>query len=130
MNRDSYPDISDLFHNSIGSPRSDVRVEGKGRSMQRPRKRLKFENVLMVVPLLFLACSECVQPHEWRLHKGREREKPVPGHHAFVVKQRKEMVTDLEKCCTPTDSIQPLHSQARRPLGHFHSWKELSLRLF
>ena len=34
-----------------------VRAEGKGRSMQRPRKRLKFENILMVVPLLFLACT-------------------------------------------------------------------------
>ena len=27
------------------------------------------------------------------------------------------MVTDLEKCCTITQSIQPLHSQARRPLA-------------
>jgi len=34
---------------------NDVRVEGKGRSVQRPRKRLKFKNVLKVVPLLFLA---------------------------------------------------------------------------
>ena len=34
---------------------NDVREEGKGRSMQRPRKRLKFENVLTVVPLLLLA---------------------------------------------------------------------------
>jgi len=30
-------------------------VEGKGRSVQQPRKRLKFENFLTVVPLLFLA---------------------------------------------------------------------------
>ena len=48
---------------------NDVRAEGQGRSVQRPRKRLKFENVLTVVPLLFLACTR-------RLHKGRER---VPG---------------------------------------------------
>jgi len=30
-------------------------VKGKGRSVQQPCKRLKFENVLTVVPLLFLA---------------------------------------------------------------------------
>ena len=34
---------------------NDVRAEAKGRSVQRPCKRLKFENVLTVVPLLFLA---------------------------------------------------------------------------
>jgi len=34
---------------------NDVRAEGKRRSVQRPRTRLKFENVLTVVPLLFLA---------------------------------------------------------------------------
>ena len=38
----------------------DIRVEGKGRSVHQPRKRLKFENILTVVPLLFLACSERV----------------------------------------------------------------------
>jgi len=37
---------------------NDVRVEGKGRSVQRSRKRLKLENVLTVVPLLFLACTQ------------------------------------------------------------------------
>ena len=37
---------------------NDIRVEGKGRRMQRPHKRLKFENVLTVVPLLFLACTQ------------------------------------------------------------------------
>jgi len=30
-------------------------VEGKGRHVQQPRKRLKFENILTVVLLLFLA---------------------------------------------------------------------------
>jgi len=39
---------------------NDVRAEGKGRSVQRPRKRLKFENVLTVVPLLFLAHTSIV----------------------------------------------------------------------
>ena len=34
-----------------------VRAEGKGSNVQRSRKRLKFENVLTVVPLLFLACT-------------------------------------------------------------------------
>ena len=34
---------------------NDVRAKGKGRSVQRRHKRLKFENVLTVVPLLFLA---------------------------------------------------------------------------
>jgi len=35
----------------------DVRVEGKGRSMKLPHKRLKFENVPIVVPLLFVVCT-------------------------------------------------------------------------
>ena len=34
------------------------------------------------------------------------------------------MVTDLEKCCMTTQLIQPLHSQARRPLGRYHSRKK------
>ena len=33
---------------------NDVRVEGKGRSVQRSRKRVKFENIPTVVALLFL----------------------------------------------------------------------------
>jgi len=40
---------------AVSGAHNDVRVEGKGRSVQRPRKRLKFENVLTLVPLLFLA---------------------------------------------------------------------------
>ena len=39
---------------------NDVRAEGKGRSVQRPRKRLKFENVLTVVLLLFLVRTSIV----------------------------------------------------------------------
>jgi len=32
--------------------------------------------------------------------KDEKEKKPAPGHH--FVKQRKEMVIDLEKCCTTT----------------------------
>ena len=49
-----------LQYNYVGCGQeriNDVRAEGKGRSVQRPRKRLKFENVLTVVPLLLLACA-------------------------------------------------------------------------
>ena len=35
----------------------DASAEGKRRSMQHPCKRLKFENIPTVVPLLFLACT-------------------------------------------------------------------------
>jgi len=38
----------------LAGAHNDVRVEGKGRSVQ-PRKRLKFKNFLKVVPLLLLA---------------------------------------------------------------------------
>ena len=37
------------FLYTLPGAHNDVRAEGKGRSMQRPRKRLKFENVLTVV---------------------------------------------------------------------------------
>ena len=37
----------------------------------------------------------------------------------FVVKQRKETVTDLKKSCTTTQSIQPLHSQSEETSGTF-----------
>jgi len=37
---------------------NDVRAEGKGRGIQRPRKRLKFKNIPMVVLLLFLLLTD------------------------------------------------------------------------
>ena len=73
-----------------------LRAEGKGRSMQRPCKRLKFENVLTVVLLLFLACTRtCTNTCTETSQRARKSTRTL-----FVVKQRKEMVTDLEKCCT------------------------------
>ena len=42
---------------AIPGAHNDIRAKGKGRSMQRPPKRLKLENVPMVVLLLFLACT-------------------------------------------------------------------------
>ena len=72
----------------------DIRVEGKGRSVHQPRKRLKFENILTVVPLLFLACvRERVQTHVQRLHKGRN---------TICSEAEKEIVTDFEICCATT----------------------------
>ena len=50
--------IYSIIQSVLPGAYNDVRVEGKGRSVQRPHKRLKFENVLVVVPLLFLACSD------------------------------------------------------------------------
>ena len=78
---------------------NDVRAEGKGRSVQRPYKRLKFENVLIVVPLLFLACmwmctNKCTETSQ------RTRKSSRSSHFT---------------------------ARPRRPLGHFHSRKELSL---
>ena len=80
---------------------NDVRVEGKGRSVQRPRRRLKLENFLTVVPLLFLVCTwtctnTCTETSQ------RTRKRKASTRTPFVVKQRKEMVTNLEKCCTTT----------------------------
>ena len=54
----------------LAGEHNDVKAEGKGRSVQRPRRRLKFENILTVVPLLFQLVHECVQTHVRRLHKG------------------------------------------------------------
>jgi len=53
----SYTIITNLLKAllALAGAHNDVRAEGKGRSVQRPRKRLKFENVLTVVLLLFLA---------------------------------------------------------------------------
>ena len=50
-----YDDCSGTYFNIVTGTHNDIRAEGKGRSLQRPHKRLKFENTLMVVPLLFLA---------------------------------------------------------------------------
>ena len=48
---------------------SDVRTEGKGRSVQRPLKIL--ENFPVVVPLPFLAPTHMsIQPRVHRLHRG------------------------------------------------------------
>ena len=48
---------------------NDVRAEGKGRSVQRPCKRVKFENVLTVVPLLFLASTRIASLTDYRASK-------------------------------------------------------------
>jgi len=50
-----YDDCSGTYFNIATGTHNDVRAEGKGRSFQRPCKRLKFENTLTLVPLLFLA---------------------------------------------------------------------------
>ena len=73
----------------IPGAHNDVRVEGKGRSMQQPCKRLKFENILIVVPLLFLACMQtctnmCMETSQRTIKSTR----PL-----FAVKQRKETMT-------------------------------------
>jgi len=46
----------------------------------------------------------------------------------FTKDEKEKSQYALEKCCTTTQSIQPLHSQARRPLGHFHSWNNFPFR--
>jgi len=61
-------------------------------------KDLKFENVPTVVPLLFLACTQmCTNTHTETSQRMRKRK--GSSRTTFVLKQRKEMVTDLEKCC-------------------------------
>ena len=80
----------------ISGAHNYIRAEGKGRSMQRPHKRLKFENVLTVVLLLFLACMRmCANMCTETSQRTRKSTRTL-----FAVKQRKETVTDLEKCCT------------------------------
>ena len=91
--------------------------------MKRRHKRLNFKNVPTAVPLLFLACTRmcintCTETSQ------RMRKKKASTRTPFVVKQRKDTMTDLEKCCMTTQLIQPLHSQARRPLGRYHSRKK------
>ena len=103
---------------------NDVRTEGKGKSesVQRARKRLEFENVPNVVPLLFLVSTRTC-PHTYTKTLQRMRKRKASIRTPSVVKQRKDIVTDLDNCYTTTYSIQPLHSQARRPLGRsFRSW--------
>jgi len=39
----------------VSGAHNDVKAEGKRSNVQRPRKRINFENVLTVVPLLFLS---------------------------------------------------------------------------
>ena len=69
----------------------------------------------MVVPLLFLACTQtCTNTCTETSQRTRKSTRTL-----FVVKQREETVTDLEKCCTTTQSIQPLHSQSQETSGAF-----------
>jgi len=49
----------------------------------------------------------------------RIRERKASTRILFV--HRKDVVTDLEKCCMMIQLIQLLHSQARRAPGCFHS---------
>jgi len=67
---------------------NDVRAEGKGRSVQRPRTRLKFENIFTVVPLLSSACTQmCTNTCTKTSQRTRKSTRTL-----FVVKQRKETV--------------------------------------
>ena len=69
----------------------------------------------MVVPLLFLACTQtCTNTCMVTSQRMRKSARTL-----FVVKQRKETVTDLKKSCTTTQSIQPLHSQSEETSGTF-----------
>ena len=52
----------------------------------------------------------------------RIRERKASTRTPFV--HRKDVVTDLEKCCITIQSIQPFHSQARRAPGCSHSRKK------
>jgi len=53
---------------------NDMKAEGKGRSVQQPRKTLKFGNILTVVPLLFsLYANVC--KHKYGDFTGNEKEK-------------------------------------------------------
>jgi len=93
--------LGNNFILSQSGAHNDVRAEGKGRSVQQPCKRLKFENVLTIVPLLFLASTQtctnkCTETHQ------RMRKRKAGTRTPLVVKQRKETVTDLEKCCITT----------------------------
>jgi len=77
---------------------NDVRAEGKGRNMQRPRKRLKFENVLTVVPLLFFSLYANVYKH-----MNGDSTKDEKEYQDTICSEAEEgMVTDLEKYCTST----------------------------
>ena len=85
-----------IVRRTVAGAHNDVRAEGKGRSVQWPRKRLKFENVLTVVPLLLLACTwTCTNTCTETSQRTRKSTRTL-----FALKQRKETVTDLEKCCT------------------------------
>jgi len=63
-------------------------------------RKIKFENILMVVPLLFLAVRKPVQTRVQTSQRMRKRK--ASTRTPFVVKQRKELVTYLEQCCMTT----------------------------
>jgi len=53
-------------------------AEGKGRSVQRPRKRLKFENVLTIVRYYFILYANLIKHVYGDFTKDEKR---VPGHY-------------------------------------------------
>ena len=58
-------------------------------------QKIKFENIPMVVPLLFLAFTQvCSRETSQRMRK-RKNSTRTP----CVVKQKRDLVTDFQKCC-------------------------------
>ena len=90
----------------ITGAHNDVRAEGKGRSVQRPHKRV--ENVLTVVPLLFLARTRIASLTNYSASKVA---KIVVRHKIASVKGRGYV---SQQSSTPENS---------RRQSSFHEWK-------
>jgi len=81
---------------------NDVRVEEKGRRVQHPCKRLKFDDVPAVVLLLILR-SLCVNVYKHLYRDFTKDEKEKTQYQDTICSEVEEsMVTDLEKCCMTT----------------------------
>ena len=88
-----------------------VRAEGKGSNVQRSRKRLKFENVLTVVPLLFLACTRIASLTDYSASKV-----------AKIVVRHKIVSVSVE------GYVSQKSSTPEKPKGKFFPWLETPQR--
>ena len=112
----------------ISGAHNDVKAEGKWRGVQRPHTRLKFE-CSHGSPVTIFSLYANLYKHVYGDFTKKKKQERVPGHYLQWSRGRKRWQT-LRSAVRLGSRSSHFTPRVRRPLGCFHSQKELSLWLF
>ena len=102
-----FPTLGNKAFQGEPGAHNGIRAEGKRRSVQQPCKRLKFENILTVVPLLFLALTRIASLTDYNISKVAK----IIVRHKIVSLGPKDMYPSSHQL------------QKSRRESSFHEWK-------